>query len=314
MSFKKTGQFIDDKNVLKDILSKYRIDNFSFTSAKSGIENATYIIEATNLKFVLRVYRLNKKTLSDIKLEVSFTEMLRTNGLPVPEVIENNSGSRISEFKLEDNTWRAILMEHVDGTHAEDYSKTLIHELATYQAKFHLLGKDFTHEKPTDLGIKILKEDEFIHLLSKESLTDPIVAALIARAEEYTYTFDPTLPRGYSHFDYDAENVLVDNEDRITGILDFDDLQFAPYVMCLAYTLWAVLITSDDPETIEEYLKVYQEIRPLSDQELASIAPIMLFRHYVLASLELLRGDLDEENLALYLKYEDFLSKQTYSK
>ena len=78
--------------------------------------------------------------------------------------------------------------------------------------------------------------------------------------------------------------------------------------------LGAVLITSDDPETIEEYLKVYQEIRPLSDQELASIAPIMLFRHYVLASLELLRGDLDEENLALYLKYEDFLSKQTYSK
>ena len=68
MSFKKTGQFIADKNVLQDILSKYRIDNFSFTSAKSGIENATYIIEATNSKFVLRVYRLNKKTLSDIKL------------------------------------------------------------------------------------------------------------------------------------------------------------------------------------------------------------------------------------------------------
>ena len=42
------------------------------------------------------------------------------------------------------------------------------------------------------------------------------------------------------------------------------------------------------------------------------IARIMLFRHYVIASLVLLRNDLNREELELYLKIEKYLKQADF--
>lgn len=203
-------------------------------------------------------------------------------------------------------------MEFVPGKHAETYSDKLIHQLATYQAKIHLIGEKYAREHKPNEELNKLRETEFIHLITQAQLQNKETAALIERGKNYTYDFASKLPQGYSHFDFDAENILSDDKDSITGILDFDDLQYAPLVMCLAYTLWDVLITSDDPHKIKKFVGAYEAIRPLSAKEREAIRPIMLFRHYVIAALDVLRDDMDKENLAYYLKYERYLQRSHF--
>lgn len=312
MSFKKSGQFPANEKAISGALEDYAITDFSFNAAESGIENATFIISSRGSKYVLRVYRHNKKQHDAIELEVNFMTHLKSAGIPVPEILPNSQGKRITTVVYDDKEWQVILMQFLPGHHAETYSETLINELATYQARIHLHGEQFAKKHPGAEKLRELRETEFIHLIPQKQLENKEIAGLISRGKEYSYTFPTGLPEGYSHFDYDAENVLSDSSGKVTGILDFDDLQYAPLVMCLAYTLWAVLITSDSPTTVSTYLQAYEAVRPLSAEEKEAIIPIVLFRHYVIAALEVLRGDMDNENLAYYLKYERFLQKASF--
>lgn len=312
VSFKKSGQYPASKEAISIALDEYAIKNYSFDAAESGIENATFIILSDDSKYVLRVYRHNKKQHDAIELEVNFMIHLKSAGIPVPEILPNSQGKRITTVVYDDKEWQVILMEFLSGHHAETYSEALINELAMYQAKIHLLGEQFAREHPGAEKLSELRETEFIHLIPQKQLENKEIADLVSRGKEYSYTFPLGLPEGYSHFDYDAENVLSDGSGKVTGILDFDDLQHAPFVMCLAYTLWAVLITSDDPSTVSTYLHAYEAVRPLSAKEKEAIKPILLFRHYAIAALEVLRGDMDNKNLAYYLKYERYLQEASF--
>jgi Ser/Thr protein kinase RdoA (MazF antagonist) len=310
MVYKKSGQLPATKTAVSAALSKYGISDFAFSSATSGIENASFIITVDGKnQYVLRVYRTNKKSYNDITLEVAFMQRLHDASMPVPEIYPNISLERITTLTYGGVEWQAILMQYMPGQHAESYTQRLIEELATYQARFHVIGENFSDELPPTGSIDELRETEFIHLITADKLTNPDVEALIQRGRDFTYRFSDSVPAGYSHFDYDSENVLSDDEGNVTGILDFDDLQYGPLVMCLAYTLWAVLITSDDIETVRYYVKKYEEIRPLSSEEKKAIPKVMLFRHYVLAALEVLRGDMDKDNTRHCLKYEKYLSR-----
>lgn len=306
MRFKKAGQFPTDNEAIKAALKNYAISTFHFDIAESGIENATFIIYSGDGKYVLRVYRYDKKRSA---IEIKFMSYLKLNGIPVPEVFPNYKGNQISNILYENMEWQYILMEFLPGHHAKDYSENLINELATYQAKIHLCGERFAKENPGAKKLKQLRETEFIHLINQEQLKDKEIANLISRGKDYIYNFPAGLPEGYSHFDYDAENILSDDSGKIAGIIDFDDMQYAPLVMCLAYTMWSVLIVSDDHRAIAKYLHSYNSVRPLSEKEKAAIQPIMLFRHYVIAALKTLSGKMDEGRLAYYLKYERFIKE-----
>ncbi len=312
MRFKKAGQFPIDNEAIKAALKNYEISTFHFDIAESGIENTTFIIYAGDGKYVLRVYRYDKKR-SAIEIEIKFMSYLKLNGIPVPEVFPNYKGNRISNILYKNTEWQYILMEFLPGHHAKDYSENLINELAAYQAKIHLHGEQFAKENPGAKKLKELRETEFIHLINQEQLKDKEIANLISRGKDYIYSFPMGLPEGYSHFDYDAGNILSDSSGKITGIIDFDDMQYAPLVMCLAYTLWSVLIVSNDHKAITKYLHSYNSVRPLSEMEKAAIQPIMLFRHYVIAALKTLSGKMDKERLAYYLKYERFIKELSFN-
>lgn len=313
MSYKKSGQFPASHKGLAALLKQYDIDSFSYYAAKSGIENATFVVAANDEKrFVLRIYRQNRKTDREMVRELEFMERLRAKELPVPKVYKNIRGANITEIELEGTAWKAILMEFKPGFHAKNYSRKVIELLAKFQAAMHLEGLEFAKSLNDTKALKYLAETEFTHLITEEKLKDQKRAAFIERAKKFRYDFDHSLPCGYSHFDYDVENILVDDSDNITGILDFDDMQYAPVVMCLAYTLWTVLLAEDN-QAVKKYIDAYEQTRQLSREERKAIAPIMLFRHYVIGSLCVLRDEMSDEDLQTFLRLEKFLKTADYS-
>ncbi len=311
MAYKKTGQFLAEHMTVADFLKQYAITDFTFLKAPTGIENTTLIITTKINKYILRIYRYGHKKEDEILLELGFMHKLRSAKLPVPEVILNTSNKLITTRTENGLVWHAILMEFISGHHADNYSPGIIKEFAMNQAKMHLIGIEAASELFPPSKISQLKETEFIHLLPSSSMTNQKIRKLIERARDYRLEFSDKLSFGYSHFDYDIENTLVDDDNHLKAILDFDDLQYAPVVMCLAYTLWHVLIVTDSPESVRRYINAYESIRSLSNEEKKIIPSIMLFRHYVLASLTLLRGELDAQ-LDYYLRLEKFIQTVKY--
>lgn len=309
MSFTKTTQQSISKEYVATFLSQYNLidQDFNFKPATSGIENTTIIISvASGKNYVLRVYRPDKKTRSDIALEIDFMRQLQDAGLAVPEIYPNKSDDYITSLTYQDTEQHAILMKYVAGHHAESYSHHLISQLAVAQAKIHQIGIHLAGNerlKPTE---QTLRETEFTRLATPEMLVDKSIADLIDRAAKYTVTLSSDLSYGYSHFDYDVENVLIDTNENIQAILDFDDMHYAPVVKCLAFTLWHILIVHQSPELLAHYIQSYETIRPLKDLEKSYILQIMLSRHYAIGALSLLRGEL-QNDIDMYLYIENYL-------
>lgn len=306
--FKKEGQFIATHQGLKGLLQHYGVGDFKYEFINTGIENSTYIIEADS-KFVIRVYRKGAKTADKIRREIDFMQELYRRRLPVPKVILNKAKNPLTIFNEAGHNWQAIAMEFIEGHHHANYNTHVIDQLAHYQAKMHQIGVSYGHQHKEKPELQLVP-GEFTNLINKKLCT-PANRELLGRIESYKVYLDPKLECGYVHNDYDIENVLFDDRNDIQAILDFDDLTFMPVVVCLAFSLWSVLFESKKIDYVDRYIKVYCQTRPLSTMELDYILKIILFRHYAIASLTILRNQMGEEELKQYENIEKQLRTLT---
>jgi len=301
MSFHNDGQFPTSQESLSTILSNYGIQDFSYSVATSGIENTTCVIETPKRKYALRIYRQAKKPIDAIKHELAFMDMLRRQGLPVPGVYVNQTQQAITQVDMDGKQWEALLMECMSGDHPSSYTTSLLSQMAQAQATMHesgtLINKSH-HDLPEPTS---LVEGEFVRHIDRNSISNNArLLKYIERIAKYEVTLDANLPRGFSHFDFDLGNILIDNNGNLSAILDFDDLQYAPFVVCLGYTLWSVLYETGDESIVAQYLAEYQKTRQLGSLEREYLPKIMLFRHYVITALKILNGHIAKDDVQNY--------------
>ena|SRR3989338_1345656 len=103
-------QFPVSKEMLAPVLSKYGISDFTFESLHQGIANTSVRIESAGKRYVLRLYRQDRKTDVEIEFELSFQDYLRANGIPIPTVYKNQDGRELSTVEAGGNRFQAILM------------------------------------------------------------------------------------------------------------------------------------------------------------------------------------------------------------
>ena len=96
------------------------------------------------------------------------------------------------------------------------------------------------------------------------------------------------MPDGYSHFDYDASNILVVN-DNISSILDFEGIHLDSLVKCLFFTLSKIYELQHSKSELELYLSYYQNVRRLniSEKLVIRLAFLIRFKNIPLAMLEI---------------------------
>ncbi len=195
----------------------------------------------------------------------------------------------IAEIDQDAKTWQGILMEFVPGHHLAHFDNQLIDQLSALQAKIHRLGLEFAQGRIVQAP-KVLKETTFHRLLADKRIDNPRIQELLDRARNYEVTLSPTLLTGWSHFDFDPDNILFDESNKVVAVLDFDDTTYMPLVVCLGYTLWDLFVSENDLAKVHRYQENYERSRPLSDEEKALLPKIMLFRHYVVSTVDLLFG------------------------
>jgi Ser/Thr protein kinase RdoA (MazF antagonist) len=278
------------KEALNTILSAYGIQNFTFAPINEGIANSSARIESEGKKYVARVYAQGKND-DDILFEINFQDYLREHGIPIPVIHKNKNGNELTVAEIDGKRWQIILMDFVDGQSVTvKPSYELISELATLQAKMHLLGIDFVNnaDKPKKLWADL--HDGLASKVENTTVGGKEVQDLIQRIKDYSYPLNPDLPYGYNHLDIDFDGNVLTKNNRVSGIVDFEDLQYSPTIVCLGYSLWNVL-DDDGIDAMRHYLKEYEKIRPLTSAEHQALPNVIFFRNYVMVIIRLLLWD-----------------------
>ncbi len=286
-----------DKNINVDsrklalIMNEYSITDYEYTSVDQGIENASFFIKSGDKKYVLRVYARDRKTNDDINLEIEFQSFLRENNIPVPIINKNNDENELTLIKINNEVWQVILMDFVDGqSKTKNPSRSLLLDLAILQAKIHTLGVKFANIHKTQRNTLFSLEDNLAKKIDFLSIKSHDAFNFLERAKVYEYVLSPNLTYGYNHLDIDFDGNVLTHNDKVSAIIDFDDLQFSPCVVCLGYTLWDILINQDENDMMY-YLSQYQKVRPLNIEEKKSLLHIILFRNYVIGITQFMLWD-----------------------
>jgi len=299
--------FVPSQKSVRTILARYNLPLTRFEYASSGIENLTLLVWSQRKKYVLRVYPQKKKSDADILLELGFMSHLRNNGLPLPAIISPSDNQPLVVYELDHNKWQCVLMEHAQGTHPEAFTTALLDHMATLQAQMHTLGEQYAKTHNIKSGRAALRETSVIDELLKNTAQESSFRNFLERVKAFVVELHDSLPKGLSHFDFDIENILT-KHDRVTAILDFGDMECMPLVVCLGYTLWDVLFEKGgSPEMMTRYLQKYQGVRHLNQSEQEVLREIMLFRHYVITTVEIHFGDFSQDDLDKALQREQYL-------
>jgi Ser/Thr protein kinase RdoA (MazF antagonist) len=179
--------------------------------------------------------------------------------------------------------------------------------MATLQAKMHTLGEQYaqTHNIPS--GRSALREASVADGLLNNSAGNSYLRDFLKRVNAFVVELHDALPKGLSHFDYDIDNVLTKNA-RVTAILDFGDMECLPLVVCLGYTLWDVLFEKGgSAELVARYLQIYQGVRQLNQSEQDVLLQIILFRHYVITTVQMHFGNFNQNDLDKAIQQEEYL-------
>ena len=292
-------QYPVSKESLTPILSQYSITDFTFEALHGGIANTTVRIEHEGKRFVLRVYRQERKSDEVIALEIEFQDFLRPRGIPIPLIFKNRDGSELTIHAWGGRRWQCILIDFVSGTVRTPYTPELIAELSHIQATIHRLGAEFAKMNGTGPP---WADFHLGHAPEPADFPDSETQAFISRMRAYRYLLGPTLPYGYNHLDLDLYGNIAVKDNRIAGIFDFDDLEFSPIVACLGNTLWDILFDSSEND-MWNYLESYEKARPLTTNERDALPQAVLFRNYAVAADVLLTGrHLDE--LPRFIEHE----------
>lgn len=275
------------RETLAPVLGAYGIADFAFAPIEEGIENTSARVASGGRRYVLRAYAEGKRD-PEILLEVALQDFLRDRGIPIPAIIPNANGEKLTVVQVGGRRVQAILMDFVEGESVtSDPSPALLGELAGIQARMHALGIEFaeTMERP-ESPLTELREE------AAEKLTDvPVggadVREAFKRIAAYRYPLDPRLSYGYNHLDIDFDGNVIVEGGHVKGIVDFDDVRYSPAVVCLGYTLWNIL--DDQGEgMMRRYLAAYEAVRPLAAAERDALPNVLFFRNYMMIAVRLL--------------------------
>ncbi len=109
----------------------------------------------------------------------------------------------------------------------------------------------------------------------------------------------PTLRAQVIHGDMSLDNVLLDDDLRISGIVDFGDMTHAPLVCDLAVSVADVLHGRDDAiDAAEAMIGGYVSVTPLEDEEAALLADLVAARLATEVTVAAWHGGLYPDNAA----------------
>ena len=253
-----------------------------FKEIIEGIDNSNFILETQKGKFILTIFesRIDKEQLPffiNLKLH------LANKGICCPRPILDNQGLAIVDFKGK----KSVIVSFLSGKtlKSADIRPNHCLEVGRQLAKIHQAAQDFLMKRKNELGVAGFRDlfFKFEHLVEnyQQNLNAEILQNLDFLEKHWQHNF----PACAVHVDLFPDNVFFDNQQKLSGVIDFYFAANDLLIYDFAVTVNAWCFDEKNifkEERFGELLAGYEEIRKLSAEEknflkIALIAAAMRF-------------------------------------
>ncbi|XP_075986078.1 hydroxylysine kinase isoform X2 [Anticarsia gemmatalis] len=231
--------------------------------------------------YVLKIMNsIDSKDVAVVEAQNEIMNFLAARSVTCPKPIRNVYGHLYSIETIDGRQHAVRLLNYVPGDLLQDVPKSeaLLYQLGEFAANIDTKLQNFNHSGLASrehmwMLTKVPLLDKFKSVIKDQERLDLVEEVI----EEFKYAVVPRLDeleKGVIHGDINEMNVLVglkpggSNTDyRITGIIDFGDIQASYYVFELAIAMTYAIITSGDPRSGGFVLAGYTVNRRLPDDE-----------------------------------------------
>jgi len=260
------------------ISEKYNFSDVQCTFLVRGVGD-TYLVESSENRFILRVYRSSHRNLPQIQEEVELLLALKQADVSVSYPILDISGKAIQKFEAVEGERHAVLFSYAPGCALRMLNENQLRALGYEMARFHNVSSAIRlggERWNFDLETTLFKPLEMLKAAFSE---DPEGYAWLqekARLVENKFSRRNTsgFSNGYCHFDFLPKNFHF--EDDLVTFFDFDFMgygwlandimTFWQHLALDVYTGRMTQQAAHDAYTI--FLDAYRAYRPVSEEEL----------------------------------------------
>ncbi|MEQ6899998.1 phosphotransferase [Nocardioides sp. YIM 152588] len=262
-------------------------------------ENGTYLVRhgsagAAPGTLVLRVHRPGYQTRTSIHSELAWMDRLREDaGITTPEVVPTASGDRVVDLGEGESARFVVAFTLVDGVTGEEAADRLsMTELGRITAGMHRHVASWT--APEEFDRFSWDVEECLGTAARwGTYADgpgvapadlPALGAAAARVRERLAAYGRAADRyGLIHADLRLANLMIDPASALT-VIDFDDCGYGWFVYDLAAAISWLEHEPDTAAAVAAWLDGYQQVRPLSAEDLAMIPTFVMLRRLMLTA------------------------------
>lgn len=270
---------------INDHLKNYDLGNLvEFKEILDGIDNSNFIIFTESGKYILTIFeeRINKSYLSFF---IDFVAHLANQGVSCPHPITDNRGQMLTDLKSK----KSVIVTFLNGSHPQEIESAHCFEVGKALASLHLAAASFKPTKPNDLGILGWKSFFAKFSAQTQKFQAGLDQEITAAIEFLTANWRFDLPNSVCHLDFFPDNVFFDENQKISGLIDFYFAATDSWIYDFAVTInaWCFDGVEFNPEKFNELFRGYQSLRKFSETELdfLSIACIGASMRFLLTRL-----------------------------
>ncbi|KAM4574161.1 hydroxylysine kinase [Fundulus diaphanus] len=256
-----------------------------------------YVAPTEGGEFILKIMNTeDSKNATIIELQTHAMSFLNQNGLPTQAVVPTTTGQLMSLEEVDCGygcqKYLVRLFTHLPGV---TISKVPLTPKLLYETGRTAARMDEVLQKMEHPDLSFLQRENFIWSLSNILLLegymgvldgDPLQEVVKSVIHQYKNSVIPkrsNFRKCINHGDFNDLNVLVQPDDshgyKISGILDFGDMNSGYYVNELAITIMYMMIEHPDPiEVAGPVLAGWESVFPLNEDEKDCLYVLVLSR------------------------------------
>ena len=268
------------------VSEKYESGNVQCKFLTRGVGD-TYLVESSEGRFILRVYRSSHRSLPQIKEEMELLLALKQANISVSYPIPDVSGEAIQKLEAVEGERHAVLFSYAPGHSLRILNENQLRIFGHEMARFHNVSSTVRLGKERwnfDLETTLFRP---LEMLKPAFAEDPEEHAWLRQTakqieKKLSQLNTSAFSKGYCHFDFLPKNFHF-TDDSVTffdfdfmgyGCLVNDIMTFWQHLSLDVYTGRMTQKAANDAYMI--FLDGYREHRSISEQELAVIPYLSL--------------------------------------
>ncbi|WP_245375784.1 phosphotransferase enzyme family protein [Paenibacillus eucommiae] len=258
--------------------------------------NDTYLIRSGGSEYILRAYRHNHRSLSDILHELDLLQYLHGQGVGVSTPLARYDSQFLSEVLAPEGNRYLAVFTYAPGTF-RPLTSEIARSYGQAAARLHRAMKFFeSNYHRHHINLKYLLEDRvpwILPLLNHRPKDQLFVSQIGHFLQQQIDKMSPSLNWGLCHGDLNGGNCHIDNDGRVT-FFDFDCEGPGWPAYDVAVFNWSVRDMPDRSVALklwQEYLDAYQSEMPLSAADTTAIPYFVAARQIWLVGLHCEHAD-----------------------